>query len=96
LFQTQSDSLLAVVEIKDNDIDLLIQLNNLFRMLDTTPAEVCDMDKTINTTEIDPALPSGLNIVTGQPLAKTVNVAMSNTFGFGGHNGIVVFKKFTE
>jgi 3-oxoacyl-[acyl-carrier-protein] synthase II len=51
---------------------------------------------TINTTEIDPSLPSGLNIVTGQPLAKTVNVAMSNTFGFGGHNGIVVFKKFTE
>lgn len=51
---------------------------------------------TINTTEIDPALPSGLNIVTGAPLAKEVNVAMSNTFGFGGHNGIVVFKKFTE
>jgi 3-oxoacyl-[acyl-carrier-protein] synthase II len=51
---------------------------------------------TINTTEIDPALPSGLNIVTGKPFAKTVNVAMSNTFGFGGHNGIVVFKKFTE
>jgi 3-oxoacyl-[acyl-carrier-protein] synthase II len=51
---------------------------------------------TINTTEIDPALPSGLNIVTGQPLAKTVNVAMSNTFGFGGHNGIVVFRTFDE
>jgi 3-oxoacyl-[acyl-carrier-protein] synthase II len=51
---------------------------------------------TINTTEIDPALPSGLNIVIGKPFAKTVNVAMSNTFGFGGHNGIVVFKKFTE
>ena len=51
---------------------------------------------TINTTEIDQALPSGLNIVTGAPLAKEVNVAMSNTFGFGGHNGIVVFKKFTE
>ncbi len=51
---------------------------------------------TINTTEIDPSLPSGLNIVTGAPLAKEVNVAMSNTFGFGGHNGIVVFKKFTE
>lgn len=51
---------------------------------------------TINTTDIDPNLPTGLSIVTQKPFKKTVNVAMSNTFGFGGHNGIVVFKKFTE
>jgi 3-oxoacyl-[acyl-carrier-protein] synthase II len=51
---------------------------------------------TINTTDIDPNLPTGLSIVTQKPFHKTVNVAMSNTFGFGGHNGIVVFKKFTE
>jgi len=25
---------------------------------------------------------------------RTVNIAMSNTFGFGGHNAIVLFKKF--
>lgn len=48
---------------------------------------------TINTQNIDPQIPSHLNIVTGKALKKEVNVAMSNTFGFGGHNGIVIFKK---
>jgi 3-oxoacyl-[acyl-carrier-protein] synthase II len=28
-----------------------------------------------------------------EALHKNVDVAMSNTFGFGGHNGIVVFRK---
>ncbi len=48
---------------------------------------------TINTTELDPAIPAQLNIVLGEPVSTPVNVTMSNTFGFGGHNGIVVFKK---
>jgi 3-oxoacyl-[acyl-carrier-protein] synthase II len=48
---------------------------------------------TINTRTIDPALPQGLNIVLGEKIAKTVNVAMSNTFGFGGHNATAVFRK---
>lgn len=48
---------------------------------------------TINVTDPDPALPADLQIVYDQPLEKEVNVAMSNTFGFGGHNAIVVFSK---
>jgi 3-oxoacyl-[acyl-carrier-protein] synthase II len=48
---------------------------------------------TINTQKLDPAIPAGLNILLGQAKERPVNVAMSNTFGFGGHNGIVVFKK---
>ena len=48
---------------------------------------------TINTTNIDPKITIGDNIVTGESFAKPVNVAMSNTFGFGGHNCIVVFRK---
>lgn len=48
---------------------------------------------TINVTEPDPALPANLKVVMNKAFEKNVDVAMSNTFGFGGHNGIVVFKK---
>lgn len=47
---------------------------------------------TINTEQIDPEIPSELNIVTGQAIEKKVRIAMSNTFGFGGHNAIVLFQ----
>lgn len=48
---------------------------------------------TINTDQLDPAIPGGIRILLGQAQRRQVRVAMSNTFGFGGHNGIVVFKK---
>ena len=48
---------------------------------------------TIKTQQLDPTLPQGLNIVLGSSIKKDVNVAMSNTFGFGGHNATAVFKK---
>lgn len=47
---------------------------------------------TINTQVIDPELPGGLAILTGKSLKKEVKVAMSNTFGFGGHNATAVFR----
>lgn len=51
---------------------------------------------TINTTTVDPLVPKGLNLTLGKPVKKTVNVAMSNTFGFGGHNATLVVKKFRD
>ena len=48
---------------------------------------------TINTKELDPAIPKELNILLGTAADKKIKVAMSNTFGFGGHNGIVVFRE---
>jgi 3-oxoacyl-[acyl-carrier-protein] synthase II len=48
---------------------------------------------TINTRQLDPSIPQGLNILLGEATERKVKVAMSNSFGFGGHNGIVVFKK---
>jgi 3-oxoacyl-[acyl-carrier-protein] synthase II len=47
---------------------------------------------TINTSTLDPLIPDYLHIVTGDAIDHPVNIAMSNTFGFGGHNGIVVFR----
>ncbi|GAB3959574.1 beta-ketoacyl-ACP synthase II [Spirosoma harenae] len=48
---------------------------------------------TINTTELDPAIPKNVDIVLGEAISANVRTAMSNTFGFGGHNGIVIFQK---
>ena len=49
---------------------------------------------TINTSILDPEIPAGLNIVLKDAIETPVTAAMSNTFGFGGHNGIVIFRKF--
>ncbi|MEO6869380.1 MAG: beta-ketoacyl-ACP synthase II [Ginsengibacter sp.] len=47
---------------------------------------------TINTEKLDRTVPETLNIVLKESITQTVQTAMSNTFGFGGHNGIVAFR----
>ncbi|HEY9258438.1 beta-ketoacyl-ACP synthase II [Chitinophaga sp.] len=49
---------------------------------------------TINTSVLGEGIPTNLNLTLGTAQKRVVNVAMSNTFGFGGHNAIVVFKKY--
>lgn len=49
---------------------------------------------TINTNQLDEAIPKGLNIVLVKPVYKTVTYALNNTFGFGGHTASTIFKKF--
>lgn len=49
---------------------------------------------TINTTNIDPLIPKTINIITGKSVKADVKVAITNSFGFGGHNATLVFKKF--
>ena len=53
LLETQGDTLLLLIEVKDDDLDLLIEGDNLFRMVDTAPGEIGDMDETVNTAEVD-------------------------------------------
>ncbi len=48
---------------------------------------------TINFTTPDENIDEELNFTFGTPQKRTVNVALSNTFGFGGHNACVVFGK---
>jgi 3-oxoacyl-[acyl-carrier-protein] synthase II len=49
---------------------------------------------TINHFTDDPALDPKLNFTFNKAQEKTVNIALSNTFGFGGHNTSVILKKF--
>ncbi|MDP5014851.1 MAG: beta-ketoacyl-ACP synthase II [Schleiferiaceae bacterium] len=48
---------------------------------------------TINHFTDDPELDAKLNFTFGTPHKRTVRAALSNTFGFGGHNASVIFKK---
>lgn len=49
---------------------------------------------TINHFTDDPEIDSKLNLTFNTAQKRTVNVALSNTFGFGGHNTSAIFKKF--
>ncbi|MDB4835534.1 beta-ketoacyl-ACP synthase II, partial [Cyclobacteriaceae bacterium] len=49
---------------------------------------------TINHFTDDEAFDSKLNFTFNKAQKREVNVALSNTFGFGGHNASVIFKKF--
>jgi len=48
---------------------------------------------TINTQKLDPGIDFPINVTLHTPVKKTINVALSNTFGFGGQNATVAFKK---
>ena len=49
---------------------------------------------TINYEEPDEEC--DLNYIPNQAIEETVDYALSNGFGFGGHNAVLLFKKFTE
>lgn len=50
---------------------------------------------TINHFESDPDLDPNLNLTFNEAQERDVNVALSNTFGFGGHNFSILFKKLS-
>ena len=50
---------------------------------------------TINHEELDPDIPN-LNFVFNKAVKADITYALSNTFGFGGHNASLIFKKYTN
>ena len=49
---------------------------------------------TAGTTDIDPAI--ALDVVIGASRPADVEIVLSNSFGFGGHNGSVIFRRFHD
>jgi len=48
---------------------------------------------TINIEKLDPEVDPRLNLTANKAQKKSVNCALSNTFGFGGHNSTVILRK---
>ena len=48
---------------------------------------------TINIQNIDAEIPEGIQIVLSHAKQKIIKTAMSNAFGFGGHNSTVIFRE---
>jgi 3-oxoacyl-[acyl-carrier-protein] synthase II len=51
---------------------------------------------TINHTTVDENIDPSLNLTLNKAQKRNIDVAMSNTFGFGGHNACILFKKFSD
>lgn len=51
---------------------------------------------TINHFIPDPEIDPKLDFTFNKAKKRKINVALSNTFGFGGHNVSLVFKKYSE
>ena len=53
LLVAKGDSLLLRIELLDDNLDLLVKGNDLLRVVDPAPRQVCDVDETVNTAEVN-------------------------------------------
>ena len=53
LFQTERNTFLLIIKVKNYNIDLFIKLNNLFRMRNTSPRKVGNMDQPVHAAKVD-------------------------------------------
>jgi 3-oxoacyl-[acyl-carrier-protein] synthase II len=51
---------------------------------------------TINHFTDDPDIDNNLDFTYHKARERVINVALTNTFGFGGHNASIIFKKYTD
>ncbi len=51
---------------------------------------------TINLDHLDAQIPSNWNFIPGEAISRKVDVVVSNSFGFGGHNVSLLYKRYQE
>ncbi|MBR6492254.1 MAG: beta-ketoacyl-ACP synthase II [Bacteroidales bacterium] len=57
---------------------------------------LCDaiVPPTINNTSVDPEIGEGFYFILNKAKKRKINCVMNNSFGLGGHNAVIIFKKF--
>ena len=53
LFQAQCDTFFRIVEVEDYDVELLVELDDLFGMVHSAPAQVGDVDQAVYAAQVD-------------------------------------------
>ena len=53
LLQTQSDAVLLLIEVENNHVELLLGLNDVSGIVNTTPRQVGDVNQTVHATQVD-------------------------------------------
>src|SRR5512136_739578 len=53
LFKTKGYSLFIVIKVENNNIEFLVELNDFFGVVYSTPGKICDMDQSVNTAKVD-------------------------------------------
>ena len=69
-------------------MDLLGWLIFLFAMLYNIVPPTINLD--------NPSIPTAIDLVPHKPREKPINIALSNSFGFGGTNASLVFRRLAE
>ncbi len=52
LLDAKRNPLAVVVEVEDHDVQALVHFDHLFGVVHAAPAEVCDVHKAVDTTEV--------------------------------------------
>ena len=53
LLETKGNTFFVFIEIENNNLDFLIKFDNLFRMVDTAPAKVGNVDQAVNAAQVN-------------------------------------------
>ena len=53
LLQAERNAFLLFVEVENDDIDLLVELDDLLGIIYAAPAKICDVDESVDTTQVD-------------------------------------------
>src|SRR5450759_2962398 len=106
LFEAETDALLFLVDVEDNNVNVLADFQNFRRMADATPAHVRDVQQTVNAvtvnerTEVGDVLDRAFADVAGHHFAQqflpTISALCLDEFAAGKNNVLPILIDFDD